>query len=45
MATSHGVVQGYNANALVDEKHQVVVHAEAFGKGEDASNMEPMLAG
>jgi transposase len=43
MATSHGVVQGYNANALVDEKHQVVVHAEAFGKGEDASNMEPML--
>lgn len=45
MATSHGVVQGYNANALVDEKHQVVVHAEAFGKGEDASNMEPMLSG
>jgi len=43
MATSHGVVQGYNANAMVDEKHQIVVHAEAFGKGEDASNMEPML--
>jgi transposase len=45
MATSHGVVQGYNANALVDEDHQVVVHAEAFGKGEDGSNMEPMLDG
>jgi transposase len=45
MATSHGVVQGYNANAMVDEKHQIVVHAEAFGKGEDASSMEPMLAG
>ena len=45
MATSHGVVQGYNANALVDEDHQVVVHAEAFGKGEDGSNMEPMLEG
>ena len=29
----------------VDEKHQVVVHAEAYGKGEDASNMEPMLSG
>jgi hypothetical protein len=43
MATSHGVVQGYNANALVDEEHQVVVHAEAFGRGEDGSNMEPML--
>ena len=45
MTTSHGVVQGYNANAFVDEKHQVVVYAEAFGKGEDASNMEPMLTG
>lgn len=45
MATSHGVVQGYNANALVDEKHQIVVHAEAFGKGEDSSSMESMLDG
>jgi transposase len=45
MATSHGVLQGYNANAIVDEKHQIVVHAEAFGKGEDGSNMEPMLEG
>jgi transposase len=45
MTTSHGVMQGYNANAMVDEKHQIVVHAEAFGKGEDASSMEPMLEG
>jgi transposase len=45
MTTSHGIVQGYNANALVDEKHQVVVHAEVFGKGEDSTNMEPMLDG
>jgi hypothetical protein len=45
MTTSHGVVQGYNANALVDEKRQVVVHAEVFGKGEDGTNMEPMLDG
>ena len=45
MATSHGVLQGYNANAIVDEKHQIVVHAEAFGKGEDGSNMGPMLEG
>jgi transposase len=45
MATSHGVLQGYNANAVVDEKHQVVVHGEAFGKGEDSSIMEPMLEG
>ena len=45
MTTSHGVLQGYNANAIVDEKHQIVLHAEAFGKGEDSSNMEPMLEG
>lgn len=45
MVSSHGVVQGYNANALVDEKHQVVVHAEAFGSGEDHTHMAPMLEG
>lgn len=45
MVSSHGVLQGYNANALVDSKHQVVVHAEAFGNGEDASNVKPMLEG
>lgn len=45
MATSHGVQQGYNANAMVDEKHQVIVNAEAFGKGGDSSLMESMLEG
>ncbi len=45
LATSHGVVQGYNANALVDETHQVVVHAEAFGAGDDSTSMKPMLEG
>ncbi|MBN1893411.1 IS1182 family transposase [bacterium] len=45
MVSSHGVVQGYNANALVDEKNQVIVHAEAFGNGEDHGHMEPMLEG
>lgn len=29
--TSHGVIQGYNGVAVVDDKHQVIVHAEAFG--------------
>jgi transposase len=45
MVSSHGVVQGYNANAFVDEKHQVVVHAEAFGEGLDSGHMKPMLEG
>ena len=45
LATSHGVLQGYNANAIVDEKHQIVLDAAVFGKGEDGTNMEPMLKG
>lgn len=45
MVTSHGVIQGYNANAMVDGKHQVVVHAEAFGDGDDGRNARPMLKG
>jgi hypothetical protein len=45
MATSHGVLQGYNAKSIVDEKHQVVLHGEAFGRGEDSSIMGPMLEG
>ena len=31
MKTSHGVIQGYDGVAVVDAKHQIVVHAEAFG--------------
>ena len=30
MMTSHGVVQGYNSQALIDAKHQVIIHGEAF---------------
>jgi transposase len=42
MPTSHGVIQGYNAQALVDEKHQVIVHAETGGS-QDHDNLDPML--
>jgi hypothetical protein len=31
MKTSHGMIQGYDGVAVIDGKHQVVVHAEAFG--------------
>jgi len=44
MPTSHGVLQGYNAQALVDSKHQVILAAEAFSS-QDHENLEPMLAG
>jgi hypothetical protein len=45
MATSHGVQQGYNANAVVDSKKQIVTNAEVFGSGTDSKNMAPMLKG
>ena len=44
MPTSHGVVQGYNAQALVDSKHQVILAAEAFAS-QDHENLAPMLEG
>ena len=33
MATSHGVIQGYNGVASVDGKHQVIVMRRPMGKG------------
>ena len=42
MPTSHGVIQGYNAQALVDSKHQVILSAEAFSS-QDHENLEPMV--
>jgi transposase len=45
MTSSHGVIQGYNANAVVDEKNQVVVHAEVFGDASDSTAMESLLDG
>ncbi len=45
LTSSHGVIQGYNANAIVDERHQVVVQASAFGESGDSTHMEPMLDG
>jgi hypothetical protein len=43
MVSGHGVVQGYNGLAMVDAKHQVIVGAEAFGKGHDAELLAPMV--
>ncbi len=44
MPTAHGVIQGYNAQVLVDDKHQVIVHAETGGS-QDHNNLDPMLKG
>lgn len=45
MKTSHGVIQGYNGVAVVDDRHQVIVHAEAFGAAQEHDLLEPMIEG
>jgi len=45
MQTAHGVIPGYNGQALVDATHQVIVHAEAFGSGQDDGHVAPMVEG
>jgi hypothetical protein len=45
MKTAHGVIQGYNSQALIDAKHQVIIHGEAFGNGQDYAHGPPMLNG
>ena len=43
MTSSHGVVQGYNGLAVVDDKNQIVVHAEAHGSGYEAHLLAPLI--
>jgi hypothetical protein len=43
--TSHGVIQGYDGVAVIDGKHQVVVHAEAFGAAQEHELLIPMIEG
>jgi transposase len=45
MKTSRGVIQGYDGVAAVDNKHQVVVHAEAYGEAQEHGLLEPMVDG
>jgi len=43
MPSSHGVIQGYNGIATVDDRCQVVVDAQAFGDGHEAKNLETVV--
>ena len=45
MKTAHGIIQGYNSQALIDGKQQVIIHGEAFGNGQDYTHGPPMLEG
>ncbi len=43
MPSSHGVIQGYNGIATVDEKHQIIVDAQAFGDGHEAKHVDQII--
>jgi len=45
MKGAKGVIQGYTGMAVVDAKHQVIVHAQAFGEGQEHGLLIPMLEG
>jgi hypothetical protein len=45
MKTSRGVIQGYDGVAVVDNKHQIVVHAEAYGAPQEHALLQPMVEG
>jgi transposase len=43
MATGKGVIQGYTGVAAVDEKHQIVVEAQAHGVGQEQELLAPVV--
>lgn len=43
MVSGHGAFQGYVAVTAADEKHQVIVSAEAYGMGQEHSTLVPTL--
>ncbi len=45
MKTYHGAIQGYNAQALVDEKRQVIVYWEVSCSGQDYDQLSSVNDG
>lgn len=45
MKTAKGVIQGYDGVTVTDAKHQVVVHAAAYGEAQEHGLLIPMLEG
>jgi transposase len=43
MATGKGVIQGYTGVAVVDEKHQIIVAAQAHGVGQEQELLVPVV--
>jgi transposase/IS5 family transposase len=45
MKAAGGYIQGYDGQALVDSKHQVIIHGEALGESQDYEHVPPMVEG
>jgi len=45
MATSKGVIQGYAGVAVADDKHQIIVEAQAHGAPQEQELFKPVLEG
>lgn len=45
MKSSKGIIQGYSGIAAVDNKHQIITHAEAIGHGSEQDTLQPMIEG
>lgn len=45
MKTGKGVIQGYDGVTVTDARHQVVVHAQAYGEAQEHGLLIPMLEG
>ena len=43
MKTSNGIIQGYNGVAMVDDRHQIIVGAEAYGEATEYNLLGPMI--
>jgi hypothetical protein len=44
MATSKGVIQGYTGVAAVDDRHQIIIEAQAHGTGSEQELLLPVVA-
>jgi Transposase DDE domain len=45
MSTGHGVLQGYNGIAAVDDKHQLIIFADAYGDINESGHLSEILEG
>jgi hypothetical protein len=43
MATSKGVIQGYTGVAAVDDRHQIIIEAQAHGSGSEQELLIPVV--